>query len=112
MKFLVDECLSPELTVMATNRGHGESSHVVWRKGNGLKDWELRPLVLEGDWTFVTKNSIDFRGPPRTPRSRGAYADVELHGGLVCLNGPPAWTSVCKRSCSGKRWLNWIKLPI
>jgi alkylhydroperoxidase family enzyme len=30
MKFLVDECLSPELTKRALARGYGESSHVVW----------------------------------------------------------------------------------
>jgi chromosomal replication initiation ATPase DnaA len=30
MKFLIDECLSPDLARMAWVRGHGESSHVVW----------------------------------------------------------------------------------
>jgi predicted nuclease of predicted toxin-antitoxin system len=30
MKFLVDECLSPELTQYAHAKGYGESSHVVW----------------------------------------------------------------------------------
>jgi hypothetical protein len=32
MKFLVDECLSPDLVKLAHDRGHGESSHVVNRK--------------------------------------------------------------------------------
>jgi hypothetical protein len=89
MKFLVDECLSPELTHCAHARGYGESSHVVWLGCGGWKDWDLRPLILEGDWTFVTKNSIDFRGPAATPGSKGQYADVAIHAGLVCLNGPP-----------------------
>ena len=89
MKFLIDECLSPELTKRAHERGYGQSSHVVWLGRSGLKDWELKPLILEGDWTFVTKNSIDFRGPVRAPGSRGQYADVAIHAGLVCLNGPP-----------------------
>jgi hypothetical protein len=88
MKFLIDECLSPALTVMAHENGYGESSHVVWRNWNGLKDWELKPLILAGDWTFVTKNAIDFRGPAQAAGSRGEYADVELHAGLVCLSGP------------------------
>jgi hypothetical protein len=88
MKFLIDECLSPALTVMAHENGYGESSHVVWRNWNGLKDWELKPLILAGDWTFVTKNAIDFRGPAHAAGSRGEYADVELHAGLVCLSGP------------------------
>ncbi len=34
------------------------------------------------------KNSIDFRGPDDAPGSRGQYADVALHAGLICLNGP------------------------
>jgi predicted nuclease of predicted toxin-antitoxin system len=41
MKFLVDECLSPELVKLAHDRGYGESSHVVWRHLQGKKDWEL-----------------------------------------------------------------------
>ncbi len=85
MKFLIDECLSPDLVKLACDRGYGESSHVVWRK---LKDWELKPFILDGDWTFVTRNSVDFRGPSSRPGSRGQYADVEIHAGLVCLNGP------------------------
>ncbi len=31
MKFLIDECLSPELVKRAHARGYGESSHVAWR---------------------------------------------------------------------------------
>lgn len=74
---------------MAHARGHAESSHVVWRGWAGFKDWELKPMILQGDWTFVTKNSADFRGPSGAPGSRGEYAGLDLHAGLVCLNGPP-----------------------
>lgn len=88
MKFLVDECLSPDLTKLAHAKGHGKSSHVVWLGRSGLKDWELKPVILDGDWTFVTKNSVDFRGPAERPGAKGQYADVALHAGLVCLNGP------------------------
>lgn len=88
MKFLVDECLSPELVIRAYDRGYGESSHVVWLGRAGLKDWELKPFILEGDWTFVTQNSVDFRGPADNPGAKGQYADVEIHAGLICLNGP------------------------
>jgi predicted nuclease of predicted toxin-antitoxin system len=90
MKFLIDECLSPELTILAHAKGYGESSHVVWLGRAGLKDWELKPIILDGDWTFVTKNSVDFRGPAERPGAKGQYADVTLHAGLVCLNGPPS----------------------
>ena len=89
MKFLIDECLSPELAQLAWEAGHGESSHVVWLGLAGRKDWELKPVILGGDWTFVTKNSADFRGPAERPGTKGQYADVAIHAGLICLNGPP-----------------------
>lgn len=89
MKFLIDECLSPELTKIAVNKGHGQSSHIVWLGRGGYKDWELKPIILDDDWTFVTKNSVDFRGPKDKPGTKGQYADVAIHAGLICLNGPP-----------------------
>ena len=88
MKLLVDECLSEELTKLAQQRGHAEASHIAWIGKRGWKDWELKPVILDGDWTFVTKNSVDFRGPIGALGSKGQYADVVLHAGLVCLNGP------------------------
>jgi hypothetical protein len=87
MRHLVDECLSPELTKLAQQKGY-EASHVVWLGRSGAKDWELRPLIIDGEWTFVTKNSVDFRGSAAHPGERGQYADVPLHAGLICLNGP------------------------
>lgn len=89
MKLLIDECLSTELTKRAQQRGHGQASHVTWIGKQGWKDSELKKVILEGDWTFVTKNSIDFRGPEEAIGSRGQYSDVGIHAGLVCLNGPP-----------------------
>ena len=89
MKFLVDECLSPELTRLARARGYGDSTHVVWLGLSGSRDWELKDVILADDWTFVTKNSVDFRGPNESPGSKGQYADVAIHAGLICLNGPP-----------------------
>lgn len=89
MKLLIDECLSTELTKRAQQRGHGQSSHVTWTGKGGWKDWQLKKDILGGDWTFVTKNSIDFRGPEDAPGSRGQYANVAIHAGLICLNGPP-----------------------
>jgi hypothetical protein len=88
MKLLIDECLSPELAKLAQSRGHGESSHIVWLKKGGWKDWSLTAFIIDGDWTFVTRNSIDFRGPASRPGSRGQYSDVPIHAGLICLNGP------------------------
>lgn len=88
MKLLIDECLSPQLALRAQQAGHGESSHVVWLGKAGWKDWELKAFILQEDWTFVTVNSVDFRGPQVNPGSAGQYADVDLHAGLICFNGP------------------------
>ena len=61
---------------------------MTWIGKRGWKDWQLKRIILDGDWTFVTKNSIDFRGPQDAPGSKGQYADVTIHAGLICLNGP------------------------
>lgn len=53
------------------NNGYGESSHVVWLKLAGLKDWELKPIVLDGDRTFVTRTRFIFEGPGTGPAARG-----------------------------------------
>lgn len=87
MKFLIDECLSPKLVQLARDRGHHESSHVVWVGQGGVQDWNLMIFVIDGDWTLVTKNSYDFRGPVQALGQSGLYQAVELHAGLVCLNG-------------------------
>lgn len=87
-KLLIDECLSAELALVARERGHPEASHVVWIGKSGWKDWELKRVLLDEDWVLVTRNSVDFRGPRNMPGSKGQYANVPLHAGLVCLNGP------------------------
>jgi hypothetical protein len=88
MKLLVDECLSEELTKLAHRRGHPEASHVRWIGKGGAKDWDLMPVILDGDWTFVTRNAVDFRGPAGAPGQGGEYARIDLHAGLICLTGP------------------------
>jgi len=87
-KILIDECLSEELVKLARERGYPEASHVRWIGKGGAKDWELMSVILEGDWTFVTKNSTDFRGLANAPGGSGEYANTDLHAGLICLNGP------------------------
>jgi hypothetical protein len=88
LKLLIDECLSEELVPLAIDAGYAESSHVRWRKRGGKKDWELMPFILDGDWTFVTNNSYDFRGPPSRKGTKGYHSKADLHAGLVCLNWP------------------------
>jgi hypothetical protein len=31
---------------------------------------------------------MHFRGPANEPGSKGQHADVAIHAGLICLNGP------------------------
>lgn len=93
MKFLIDECLSLDLVEVAITAGFPESSHVVRMGKAGWKDWQLKPFILDGDWTFVTRNSTDFRGPANNPGVSGQYADVDLHPGLICINGPNGMTA-------------------
>ena len=85
MKLLIDECLSPRLVERARRRGHGESTHVVWRGWTGKQDWELIRHILDEDWTFVTRNAVDFRGPAGDPGGKGQYAQADIHAGLICL---------------------------
>lgn len=93
VKFLIDECLSLDLVAVARDRGFVESSHVVWMGKAGWKDWELKIFIVAGDWTFVTRNSVDFRGPADAPKTGGQFANVPLHAGLICINGPPGMTA-------------------
>ena len=109
-KFLIDECLSPDLAALARERGFFESSHVTWLGKAGWKDWELKQFILEQDWTFVTRNSTDFRGPSNQPGSKGQYADVPIHAGLVCINGPDSMSAKTRRSSSASSWTNLVRM--
>lgn len=51
MKFLIDECLSPELVKLAHDRGHGHTLHSRWRlqpQHLKLKDDEIQFLTGRG----------------------------------------------------------------
>lgn len=88
MKLFIDECLSSELVHRAVARGHEETTSVIYRGLAGTQDWNLVPIVVAGDYTLVTKNSVDFRGAADEPGEKGLYKDIDLHPGLICLNGP------------------------
>jgi hypothetical protein len=85
IKLLIDENLSPTLVRLANERGFF-CSHVSYLGLAGEKDWELKETILEGDWTFITANSPDFRGPRVAPGTGGQYVDIDLHAGLICIN--------------------------
>jgi predicted nuclease of predicted toxin-antitoxin system len=85
VKLLIDECLTPALVEVATAHGF-YAAHVAHLGLAGSSDWKLMAVILEGDWTFVTRNADDFRGPGDAPGSRGVYSGRELHAGLICLS--------------------------
>ena len=85
LKLLIDECLSPELVQMARNRGHPESTCVRDRGWSGLNDHQLMRHVGAEDFTLVTHNSFDCRGPIGGPPG-GLHAKLPIHAGLICLN--------------------------
>ena len=84
-RFLIDECLTPELVQMAVKAGHSESTCVRDRGLAGTKDWKLIAFVVEGDFTLVTHNSVDFRGGG-PGKLGGEHSRQPIHAGLVCLN--------------------------
>ena len=77
MKFLIDECLSPELGKVARDRHYYGSTHVNWLGLTSEKDWVLMARAVEDGYVFVTNNRTDFRA---------LSAREPLHAGLICLN--------------------------
>ena len=77
MKFLIDECLSPELATDARKRGFLESVHVTWLGLGAKADWVIVQRAVRDGYVLVTNNTTDFK------RLVGREA---IHPGLVCLN--------------------------
>lgn len=77
MKFLIDECLSPELVAIAQTRGYGESTHVAWLGMRSRKDWTIVRRAVSDGYVLVTNNATDFRA---------LLGREEVHAGLVCIN--------------------------
>ncbi len=82
MRFLIDECLSPQLAEAARARGF-DATHVLWLGRASTADWTLAALAVERDYVIVTNNARDFRR---------IYRRIEMHPGLVViipeLDGP------------------------
>lgn len=77
MKFLIDECLSPELALIAREQGHPESAHVTWLGLGSAADWTISRRAVDDGFVVVTHNRLDFLK---------LYRREALHSGLVCLN--------------------------
>ena len=52
MKFLIDECLSPDLAKLARDSGYPESNHVRWLGLAGAKD---HPAAMQ--WALIASQS-------------------------------------------------------
>ena len=85
MKFLIDECLSPELAIIARARGFHESTHVTWLGMRSRKDWTIVGRAIAEGFVLVTNDTVDFTA---------LYEREEIHAGLVCLNIAPSLMSL------------------
>ena len=81
MRFLIDECLSPELATLAREHGYGGSTHVTWLGLGGRPDWDIARRAVDDGYIFVTNNNRDFLA---------LYQREKLHAGLVCLTIEPS----------------------
>lgn len=75
IRFLIDECLSPELAVEARTRGF-EAAPVIHMGLSGAADHNLRSVIAAGDFTFVTNNGRDFLR---------LYKLLDVHAGLIII---------------------------
>jgi predicted nuclease of predicted toxin-antitoxin system len=77
VKFLIDECLSPNLVAIARASGHAESTHVTWLGLRSRKDWSIVRRAIDDGYVLVTNDRTDFASLLRREK---------VHAGLVCLN--------------------------
>ncbi|MBI1948133.1 MAG: DUF5615 family PIN-like protein [Deltaproteobacteria bacterium] len=82
--FLIDECLSPELSQQAHEAGFASTS-MRDRGWAGLLDHEVVRKALDHDLVLVTRNARDFRGDPESGEG-GLLRRVAVHPGLICLD--------------------------
>lgn len=81
--FLIDECLSPSLAVIARDHGYHLSTCVRDMGMQGKLDHEVARFAIKENHILVTHNAVDFRGP-KGDRG-GLYSQEEIHPGLICL---------------------------
>jgi predicted nuclease of predicted toxin-antitoxin system len=58
-RLLIDECLHASLLDLAHTAGYA-AEHVNYLGLRSSKDWELKKLILEADYTLVANNGVDF----------------------------------------------------
>jgi len=77
-RFLVDECLSTSLPHLAHQFGF-ECAHINHLGLVSIKDWDLIDTIVDGNWTLVTNNAIEWRGRYRST------ATLLIHPGVVFI---------------------------
>ena len=75
LKFLIDECLSPQLAGLAHELGHA-ATHVNWLQLDGERDQVIAVYAVAADHILVTNNGVDFRP---------IYRALDVHPGLVVI---------------------------
>jgi predicted nuclease of predicted toxin-antitoxin system len=75
MRFLIDECLHESLVAVANHAGFG-AAHVNHLGLSGKPDWALAGRIVEGEFTFVTNNRVDFIR---------LFGKMDLHAGLIII---------------------------
>ncbi|MCY4500420.1 MAG: DUF5615 family PIN-like protein [Alphaproteobacteria bacterium] len=80
MKFLIDECLSPNLADIALDRGFPHSAHVNGIQLGSRPDSVLVRHAIDADYVLVTNNSADFTELMR---------HEPHHPGLICIDVVP-----------------------
>jgi predicted nuclease of predicted toxin-antitoxin system len=85
MRFLIDECLTPQLSDVANSRQY-DATNIRALGMLGVKDWKIVPVLIQQNYVLVTHNSKDFRGLDGKDGKPGYLTKEEIHPGLICLN--------------------------
>ena len=99
MKFLIDECLSPTLAMIARASGFPESTHVTWLGLRSRNDWSLVCRAIEDGYVLVTNDSADFTALMEREHN---------HPGLVCLNVAHGLMSLAVQQALFERMLKHV----
>ena len=75
LKFLIDECLSPELAGFARELEY-DATHVNWVNLHRTRDDLIAIYAVSMDYVLVTNNGSDFKP---------IYRSLDVHPGLVIV---------------------------
>ena len=88
MRFLVDECLSPNYVGRLAQRGYPDAIHPIHVGLLGVGDHRILARALQDDRIIVTANRADFKK---------LLSREQLHPGAIIVEGlekEPAWALI------------------